>query len=159
MQRGHVVSAVASLCANSTSPLSDRVQQLFWSVCEALLRHAQGLGSYIVSASQVIFRALTRRHGQSTRYRIVLDSYSLHLWHSPATATGFAALRVYIRPHCPQCPAVTTLKLRFVLVTAARPSGEGNRPYAKWPPLGTDAQPSALIGQFLPYAPPSVRPL
>ena len=35
-------------------------------------------------------------------------------------------LRFYITPHCPQCPAVTALKLRFVPFTASRPSGEGN---------------------------------
>jgi hypothetical protein len=35
-------------------------------------------------------------------------------------------LRFYITPHCPQCPAVAALKLRFVPFTASRPSGEGN---------------------------------
>ena len=35
-------------------------------------------------------------------------------------------LRFYITPHCPQCPAVTALKLHLVPVTASRPSGEGN---------------------------------
>ena len=32
-------------------------------------------------------------------------------------------LRFYIRPHCPQCPAVTALKLRLVPVTAGAPFG------------------------------------
>jgi hypothetical protein len=54
----------------------------------------------------------------------------------------------YITPHCPQCPAVAALKLRLVPVTAARPSGEGNRRYAKLPSLGTVAQPSALPGRI-----------
>ena len=44
-------------------------------------------------------------------------------------------LRFYITPHCPQCPPVAALKLRLVPVTASRPSGEGNRRYAKWPSL------------------------
>ena len=48
-------------------------------------------------------------------------------------------LRFYITPHCPQCPPVAALKLRLVPVTAARPSGEGNRRYAKWPSLGSVA--------------------
>jgi hypothetical protein len=67
-------------------------------------------------------------------------------------------LRFYITPHCIQCPAVTALKLRFVPVTASRPSGEGNRHYAKWPSLEAVAQPSALPVRFAPYAPPSGRP-
>ena len=67
-------------------------------------------------------------------------------------------LRFYITPHCPQCPAVAALKLRLVPVTAARPSGEGNRRYAKWPSLESVAQPSALPGRCTPYAPPSARP-
>ena len=57
-------------------------------------------------------------------------------------------LRFYITPHCPQCPPVAALKLRLVSVTAARPSGEGNRRYAKWPSLESVAQPSALPGRL-----------
>ena len=56
-------------------------------------------------------------------------------------------LRFYITPHCPQCPTVAALKLRLVPVTASRPSGEGNRRYAKWPSLESVAQPSALPGR------------
>ena len=56
-------------------------------------------------------------------------------------------LRFYITPHCPQCPAVAALKLHLVPVTASRPSGEGNRRYAKWPSLESVAQPSALPGR------------
>ena len=58
-------------------------------------------------------------------------------------------LRFYIRPHCPQCPAVTALKLRLVPVTAARPAGEGNRPYAEWPLLGVVAVVAQWHGQLL----------
>ena len=83
-------------------------------------------------------------HHASARLRIVLEGYLWQLWFMPATAH---TLRFYIRPHCPQCPAVTALKLRFVLVTATRPSGEGNRHYAKWPSLESVAQPSALPGR------------
>ncbi len=57
-------------------------------------------------------------------------------------------LRFYITPHCPQCPSVAALKLRLVPVTASRPSGEGNRRYAKWPSLESVAQPSALPGRW-----------
>ena len=42
------------------------------------------------------------------------------------------------------------LKLRLVPVTASRPSGEGNRRYAKWPSLESVAQPSALPGRWHP---------
>jgi hypothetical protein len=56
--------------------------------------------------------------------------------------------QIYITPHCPQCPPVAALKLRLVPVTAARPSGEGNRRYAKWPSLESVAQPSALPGRW-----------
>jgi hypothetical protein len=53
-------------------------------------------------------------------------------------------LRFYITPHCPQCPAAIPLKLHLVSVTAARPSGEGNRRYAKWPSL----ERSSVVGAF-----------
>ena len=46
-------------------------------------------------------------------------------------------LRFYIRPHFRKCGAVATLKLHLVPHTAARPSGVGNRPYVKWPALGS----------------------
>jgi len=59
----------------------------------------------------------------SDRWRIVLAGDLVRLSHAPATATRFA---FYITPHCPQCPAVTALKLHLVPVTASRPSGEGN---------------------------------
>ena len=91
----------------------------------------------------------------SARLRIVLDQPS------PAARPGtvvFVAvvaharyghpLRFYITPHCPQCPPVAALKLRLVPVTASRPSGEGNRRYAKWPSLESVAQPSALPGRW-----------
>ena len=45
-------------------------------------------------------------------------------------------------------PPVAALKLRLVPVTASRPSGEGNRRYAKWPSLESVAQPSALPGRW-----------
>ncbi len=56
-------------------------------------------------------------------------------------------LRFYITPHCPQCPPVAALKLRLVSVTALRPSGEGNRRYAKWPSL--ERSPAACTPQPL----------
>ena len=46
-------------------------------------------------------------------------------------------LRFYIRPHFRKCGSVATLKLHLMPHTAARPSGIGNRPYVKWPTLGS----------------------
>ena len=42
---------------------------------------------------------------------------------TPAAATRFAALRVYIRPHFRKCSPVAALKLRLVPPTATRPLG------------------------------------
>jgi hypothetical protein len=67
-------------------------------------------------------------------------------------------LRFYITPHCPQCPAVAALKLRLVPVTASRPSGEGNRRYAKWPSLDRSHSRRRFPVVGTPYAPPSARP-
>lgn len=78
-----------------------------------------------------------------------LGSLAHRGWHSSSTAIGDPQLRQsYITPHCPQCPPVAALKLRLVSVTAARPSGEGNRRYAKWPSLESAAKPSALPGRI-----------
>ena len=81
----------------------------------------------------------------SARWRIVLDQpspsarpgigYAFQLWCTPATATRFAALWVYIRPHFRKCGAVVPLKLHLVPRTATRPPGFQNRPYAKCPSL------------------------
>ena len=43
----------------------------------------------------------------------------------------------HIRPHFRKCGSVATLKLHLMPHTAARPSGIGNWPYAKWPALGS----------------------
>ena len=78
-----------------------------------------------------------------------LGSLTHRGWHPSSERTSVRTLRQsYITPHCPQCPAVAALKLRLLLVTAARPSGEGNRRYAKWPSLESVAQPSALPGRL-----------
>ena len=95
---------------------------------------------------------------QATTPRLAAHRAGRLLVASVARARYGHPLRFYIRPHCPQCPAVIALKLHLVPATASRPSGEGNRHYAKWPTLEAVAQPSALPGQFLPYAPPSGRP-
>ena len=67
-------------------------------------------------------------------------------------------LRFYITPHCHQCPPVAALKLRLVPVTAARPSGEGNRRYAKLPSLERSHSRRRFPVVGTPYAPPSARP-
>ena len=81
----------------------------------------------------------------SRRLRLGLDAVFVAV---VAHARYGHPLRFYITPHCPQCPPVAALKLRLVPVTAARPSGEGNRRYAKWPSLESVAQPSALPGRW-----------
>jgi hypothetical protein len=71
-----------------------------------------------------------------------------HLWYSPAAA----------KLHNAPLPSVSASRSQAPLVaaTASRPSGEGNRLYAKLPSLGAVAQPSTLPGRFsAPYAPPA----
>jgi hypothetical protein len=66
--------------------------------------------------------------------------YAWQLWHSPATAKLHNAALPSVSASQSQAP--------FVSVTASRPSGEGNRLYAKLPSLDAVAQPSALPGRF-----------
>jgi hypothetical protein len=61
-------------------------------------------------------------------------------WYSPATAKLHNAALPSVSASQSQAP--------FVAATASRPSGEGNRLYAKLPSLGTVAQPSALPGRW-----------
>ena len=106
------------------------------------------------SASQVLVSALVRRYGLgSLAHRAGSAVACGSAWHRVCVAVVALAryghpLRFYITPHCPQCPPVAALKLRLVPVTASRPSGEGNRRYAKWPSLESVAQPSALPGRW-----------
>jgi hypothetical protein len=80
-----------------------------------------------------------------------LGSLTHRGWLPSSTVVSAQKLRGnYITPHCPQCPSVAALKLPLVPVTASRPSGEGNRRYAKWPSLESVAQPSALLGRCAP---------
>ena len=69
------------------------------------------------------------------------------LWHTPAAA------KLHNDP-LPSVPASQS-QAPFVAATASRPSGEGNRRYAKLSSLGTVAPPSALPVAFTSYAPPS----
>jgi hypothetical protein len=107
--------------------------QWHWSVGKALVRHAKPphLGS------------LSHRVGQRLGAVVVRARYG-------------HPLRFYITPHCPQCLAVTALKLHLCQSPLRALAGEGNRRYAKWPSLGEVAQSSALPGRFAPYAPPPV---
>lgn len=81
------------------------------------------------------------------------------MWHTPAAATGFATLRVYIRPHFAKCSPVATLKLRLMSPTACAPS----RVYKKglmqsglrWRRSHSRRR---FPVAFAPYAPPSARP-
>ena len=129
-QRGHVSPPVAALGGNVTSPL-DPVR------CSVVSASGQG-GVPPYPRTTRLSRGVRGSCGTRALYG--------------------HPLRFYITPHCPQYPAVAALKLRLVPVTAARPSGEGNRRYAKWPSLESVAQPSALPGRCTPYAPPSARP-
>ena len=70
-------------------------------------------------------------------------------WCTPAAATRFAALRVYIRPHFGKCLAVAALKLRLVPATAARPHGFPKQALCKVAYARQRArQPSALPGRW-----------
>lgn len=70
---------------------------------------------------------------------------------TPATATGFASLRVYIRPHFRKCSPVATLELRLVSPTASRPHGFPKQALCKVAYARQRArQPSALPGRFAP---------
>jgi hypothetical protein len=65
----------------------------------------------------------------------------------------------YIRPHCPQCPAVTALKLHLVPVTAGAPyrvkaTGIMQSGLRWWRSPSRRRSPVA----YAPYAPPTVRP-
>ena len=63
-----------------------------------------------------------------------------HLWYSPAAAKLHNAALLSVSASQSQAP--------FVAATASRPSGEGNRLYAKLPSLESVAQPSALPGRW-----------
>ena len=119
-QRGHVSPPVAALGGNVTSPL-DPVR------CSVVSASGQG-GVPPYPRTTRLSRGVRGSCGTRALYG--------------------HPLRFYITPHCPQYPAVAALKLRLVPVTAARPSGEGNRRYAKWPSLESVAQPSALPGRW-----------
>ena len=111
------------------------------SRCAWWQRHITALpGSILCSLSQ--WARWEYRHAKAARgCRVVYVAVV-------ALARYGHPLRFYITPHCPQCPPVAALKLRLVPVTASRPSGEGNRRYAKWPSLESVAQPSALPGRI-----------
>ena len=129
------------------------------SVRTARLRYAQRLGG----TSPVLRKCNFVRCGAamaSARWRIVLDQPS------PAArpgrcvrgSCGTRPLRQsYITPHCSQCPPVSRkLLLWQPPLRALRVKATGvMQNCLRWAPV---AQPSALPGQFLPYAPPSARP-
>jgi hypothetical protein len=107
-------------------------------------------------------RPVTGQSGRCTELlislRIVLDGYLRHLGHSPAAATRFApcglhkaALPSVSGSHCAKASFGAGHRWRAL-------SGEGNRPYAKWPTLESVTQPSALPVRFAPYAPLAMRP-
>ena len=97
-QRGHVSPPVAALGGNVTSPL-DPVR------CSVVSASGQG-GVPPYPRTTRLSRGVRGSCGTRALYG--------------------HPLRFYITPHCPQCPAVAALKLRFVPFTASRPSGEGN---------------------------------
>ena len=120
-------------CALWASPpsITTFVLPALWcqSVRAALVRPAQVPGSYIASAPQVLVSALVRRYGLgSLAHRAGSAVACGSAWHPVCVAVVAHAryghpLCFYITPHCPQCPAVATLKLRLVPVTASRPVG------------------------------------
>ena len=76
-----------------------------------------------------------------------------------ATATGFAALRVYITPHFRKCSPVAALKLRLVSPTASRPNGFPKQALCTvaFASSGRVSRRRSSVA-FAPYAPPPVRP-
>jgi hypothetical protein len=73
--------------------------------------------------------------------------YAWQLWHSPATAKLHNAALPSVSASQSQAP--------FVSVTASRPSGEGNRLYAKLPSLERSHSRRRFPVAFAPYAPPA----
>ena len=154
-QRGHVSPPVAALGGSGTSPL-DSVR------CSVVSVSARGAAAPRTGAREV-HRQCFASVGQCAVAQIWCRLACASCWISHRLRLGLGAvvcvavvaharyghpLRFYITPHCPQCPPVAALKLRLVPVTASRPSGEGNRRYAKWPSLESVAQPSALPGRI-----------
>ena len=118
------------------------------------------LSSCMILWPQSVGKALVR-HAKPATPRLACAS----CWPAICSTCGTRPLRPlasrpagYIRPHCMKCAPVVALKLHLVVPTASRPAGLRSRHYAKRPPLGAVAQPSALLVRFAPYAPPSVRP-
>ena len=81
-------------------------------------------------------------------------------WRStPATATRFTALRVYITPHFRKCSPVVPRKLHLVSPTASRPYGFPKQALCKvaFAVSGRVSRRRSPVA-FAPYAPPPVRP-
>ena len=106
-QRGHVPPPVAALGGNGTSPLF---------VVRCSVGSVSGHGG------------VPPCPGSTRLSRGVRGSCGTRPLRPPASLLHNAALPL-------SSPPVAALKLRLVPVTASRPSGEGNRRYAKWPTL------------------------
>ena len=134
LQRGRASRSAPARCARRFSPsvITAFVSPAWWpeSVRKARLRHAQVLGRYIASASQVPVSALWRGHGVgSLAHRAGSAVACGSAWQTVVFVAPVAhsryghPLRFYIRPHFRKCGAVVALKLHLVPHTAARPDG------------------------------------
>ena len=100
--------------AHATSPLFVIPTRSVWSVRAARLRHAQSVGGLVSAAGG---RRVMVRHSR---------------FGHPLRGPSGLHKAAFAKPS-----AVATLKLRLVPPAAARPRGFANRPYAKWPTLGS----------------------
>jgi hypothetical protein len=91
------------------------------------------------------------------RLRIVLGGYLRHLWHAPATATGFAALRVYIRPHCMKY-RLSQSQAPFVFLYRFAPCGFTQHALCKVAFAGVGRTAVGAPRSLRAYAPPTARP-
>ena len=100
---------------------------------------SQGGGQSAVALG-VGLSSLAHRAGSAIACGSAWSPCSWQLWYSPAAA----------KLHNAALPSVSTSQSQapFVAATASRPSGEGNRLYAKLPSLESVAQPSALPGRW-----------
>ncbi len=131
-------------------------------VTSALARPAKAFCTAVASATGMIgVSALERRYWCRLAYascwienRVVLGPCDS----PPSTATGFAALRVYITPPFRKCRAVVALKLHLVPRTAARPNGfpkQALQSGLRWKRSHVVGAPRARVHAL---APPSARP-
>lgn len=149
-QRGHAGPSVAALGADPASPL--------WRVRRsgAASVSARGAAAPRAGAAELHRQCCARWQSERCGAACRLVSLAHRGWPVVSGPWWYSRLRQsYITPHCMKYPPASRkllcvrLPLRALRVYAAGC-------YAKLPALERARQPSALPGQFLPYAPPPV---